>query len=365
MLRVFRSVLGLTAIFVATSGWEARSQYYPGGYGAYGFGGWGGGTSASGDTARGLGAYAAGAGAYNYQTAQANAINANTVMQYNQYLYASHLEAQRKWNAYNAKKLGMDNAHYNARLARIRENPTEEDITTGNALNAILDQLTDPKLSGSSLRLANDNVSPQLIKAVPFRDETDAITLSLDQMTDKNNWPLPLRSDVFAPERAAYEKAVDDALAEDIEGGTLKPETIARVRSTVAALYAKVDDTLTKPSPDHNTAMNYLKGLAGMSRMLEKPNVETVLAELDKVQTTSVGKLLSFMQAYNLRFDAAQTPKQKAAYMSLYPILAASREKVVGKGDPNLTATAPPPPAPSAAALFQGIDPAHLNAKPN
>ena len=219
-------------------------------------------------------------------------INEDTVVRYNQYLYNSVLEARRRYNREHAARLKMDDTHYQERTSRLRDNPTKDDIDSGDALNVILDQLTDPRvMHGSSLRLANATSAAQAIRDIPFRDETDAITLSLDEMTDPKNWPLPLRSDAFKPEREAYQKAVDDALAED-KDGSLKPETVARVRNAVAALYQKVNDTIPKTQqPDHLQAMNYLKGLAGLSRMLERPNVEAVLAELEKVQNTTVGNL--------------------------------------------------------------------------
>ena len=77
--------------------------------------------------------------------------------------------------------------------------------------------------------------------------------------------------------------------------------------------------------------MNYLKGLAGMSRMLERPNVEAVLAELEKVDDTTFGHLVAFMHAYNLRFAPATTPKQVAIYRDLYPIALSQREKVLAR----------------------------------
>ena len=103
MLRSIRLVLGGLALLAATGG-EARSQYYyPGGYGygGYGFGGWG-------DTAAGQhrsGAWAPtprAQGVYNYDTAVADSIDADTVMRFNQYLYNSMLEARRRYNAEHA-----------------------------------------------------------------------------------------------------------------------------------------------------------------------------------------------------------------------------------------------------------------------
>jgi len=359
MLRGLQLVLGGLAIVAATGG-EARSQYYyPGGfgYGGYGFGGWAETPQAS--IAAGLGAYAADAGVYNYDSAVASSINEDTVTRYNQYLYNSMLEARRRYNREHAARLKMNDAQYQARVARIRDNPSKEDIDSGDALNVILDQLSDPKLmQGSSLRLANAAVSPQAIKQIPFRDETDAITLSLDELTDPKSWPLPLRADTFQAEREAYQKAVDDALEED-KDGSLKPETIARVRNAVAALYKRVGDTIPKTdTANYTQAMNYLKGLAGMSRMLERPNVEAILAELEKVKTTTVGNLVAFMHSYNLRFAPAITPNQRAIYRDLMPLMVEARDKIVGKpGDAN----SPPPRPENPTALFHGLDATHLN----
>lgn len=382
MVRSIRLVLGGLAVTAILGGGTARAQYFGGagfgggygGFGGYGggFGGWA--TSAIGDAERGYGAEAAGEGAYNEETAVGNSINTDTVLRLNQYLYNSSVNAQRRYNAQQSRRLNLDKAHYDARQARIRDNPTNEDIDNGDALNVLLHEMTDPKLlHGSGLRLASSSVSPEAIKDIPFRDETDAITLSLDDLTDNEDWPLPLRSDAFKPEREAYQQAVDEALKEDTDG-SLKPETIAKVRDAVARLYRKVANTIPKTKqPDHNQAINYLKGLAGLSKMLEKPNVEKVLAELEKVKTTSVGNLVGFMHAYNLRFAPATTAKQRAVYHDLYPLMTASRDKLVGQpGDNNKGPVAdntPPPPAPdngkSPTDIFKGFDESHLNSGTN
>ena len=366
MRRDFRRLLYGFAIIATVGGQTQAQYYYPGGYGSggYGFGGWGG-TSAVGDIARGYGAYAAGLGTYEVEDAQAGSINTDTVLRLNQYLYQSQVEAQRRYNAQQTRRLNLDKAHYDAHLEQIRDHPTESNIDSGDALNAILNQISDPKiLTGSALRLANGSVSPKAIKEIPFRDETDAITLSLDNLTDTKSWPLPLRSDDFKSEREAYSKAVDDALEEDKDGGSLKPETIKRVRESVAQLYKKVNETIPKTQqPDHLDSINYLKGLAGLSRMLEKPNVEAIIAELEKVQTTTVGNLIAFMHAYNLRFAPAVTPAQRAVYRDLYPLMADTREKIAGRPGDAAANNDQPPPAPveNPTAMFHGIDATHLN----
>jgi hypothetical protein len=369
MLRGIRLVVLGLAVIAMTEG-SARAQYYYPygyGYGGYGFGGWG--ETAPGSILRGMGAYAAAAGVYNYDSAVAGSINTDSFIRLNNYLYLSELEAQRRYALHHAAKLNLDNAHYKAYQSRLRNDPLKEDIDGGAALNVLLNQLTDPKVIGgsaSSLRMLNAKIPATAVREIPFIDETDAITISLDDLTETKNWPAALRSETFTPEREAYIKAVDDALAEDKDGGTVKPETVARVREAVSQLYAKVDQTIPKTQqPDHLQAMNYLKGLAGLSKMLERPNVDAILAELAKFENTTTGNLVAFMHAYNLRFGAARTPKQIAVYRELYPTMRAERDKILGKPDEANGQAGNTPPVENPTEFFQGFDPNHLYSRPN
>ena len=60
----------------------------------------------------------------------------------------------------------------------------------------------------------------------------------------------------------------------------------------------------------------------GLTKMLFSPAIEKVLAELEDYQGTTLGDLLSFMQAFNLRFAPANSYRQKQIYLKLYPMLA-------------------------------------------
>ncbi len=91
--------------------------------------------------------------------------------------------------------------------------------------------------------MANAKIDAKLIRKIPFRDNTDAVTIALDQLTDEKAWPLVLRGHEFDAERKAYIKAVDDALAQDQEGD-LTSDTIAKVRGAVAALAKRVAEVI-------------------------------------------------------------------------------------------------------------------------
>ena len=344
----------------------ASQYYYPYGQGGAGggWGGWGGGTTAYGDIARGMGSFVASEGVYNYDTAQANAINANALTQYNQYVYESQQAANRRESERLNRLEKRNLTAYNAHVARMRDNPSPSEIANGSALNMLNDQLLDPKLmSGSTLKQADVKLSGKLVRDLPFEFSTDAITLCLEDMTSEKNWPFVLQTPEFDDVRNAYTKSVRDALEEDKEG-SIKPATVLKVRQAVAQLGKKVNDVIpANRQPDHLDATKYVKGLAAFSKMLERPEFERVVSELESTKDTTVGHLLAFMSNYNLRFGPAKTQSQREAYESLYRTLSSQRNRLVTSNTAAAPAASPntKPVAGRPSDLFQGIDARHLH----
>ncbi len=72
---------------------------------------------------------------------------------------------------------------------------------------------------------------------------------------------------------------------------------------------------------ENQEALNFVKTVTALTRMLEKPEIDQVLSELKKIEKTTVGNLLAFMHTFNLRFAPATTPRQRMVYNELFPIL--------------------------------------------
>jgi len=324
----FRRALGMVILVSLTAG-EARAQLY-GGYGGYGgWGGWGGGGSTvQGSIAQGAGFYNIGAGQYNLDTAQANSINADTVMRWNEYMFLSQQEANRREYMRRARIMKRDANAGSALYKRVTENPDAHDIANGDALNAILDQLTNPKVHSTALRLLRDPISGKAVREIPFENASDAVTISLHELTGEGDWPLALRGPTFEAERSAYREAITKAVKED-EEGSLSPQTIQEVESAGARLRAKLEAHKPANKVQYNEAVNYIKTLIATSRLLQKPQVDKILAELDSVKETTLGSLLAFMHAYNLRFGPPQNDAQRAVYTNLYPVMAAARDRTL------------------------------------
>src|ERR1700722_1238135 len=108
MHQSFRLTLGMVFILTLSTG-VSLAQYYGG------YGGWGGETP-EGNFARGAGFYELGAGVYNRDTAIANSIEQDTLLRWNEYMFQSQQEANRR-----------------AALRRARQN--RRTVNTGSAIS--------------------------------------------------------------------------------------------------------------------------------------------------------------------------------------------------------------------------------------
>jgi hypothetical protein len=336
MLRNVGFSVAMMAILVV-HGSLARAQY-----GAYGWGGWGGAHTVGGSVATGMGNFAAGAGSYNVQTAQARSINAQTAMQWNQYWWEAQQAANQREAARMAKRQQTNVQAQSDIQSRIRNNPTPDDIKNGDALNVVLDDLNSPQLYTRSLSVAKTPIKGTSIRQIPFQKASEAITISLEQLAQ--GAPPSLKSAAFDPERAQFQKIVQELRTQVENGGTPKPETLQQAKDVLKAARAKVESTYPKFSHQSNEAENTIKALLGLLQMFQTPALDTLLADVDKRPDTTLGDLLSFMRAFNLRFGVAKTGGEQYVYNELYPLLMQLRDQASGGG--FASPSAPPQPQP-------------------
>jgi hypothetical protein len=202
-------------------------------------------------------------------------------------------------------------------------------------------------------------LSQTLIREIPFEYASEGITFSLHELSADDGWPPALREPEFADLKKGLHNAMEAAIAEDVKG-ELTPSTIRKASDALEALRAQFEKSVPQTSPDYYPARDHLKGLAGLIRMLHSPAFDEVLASLKQAPNTTVGDLLGFMHAYNLRFGVATNRRQVRLYQELYPILLAAPKtlkddsaddyKTVARANPAEGAPATPPaPSPGAA----------------
>jgi hypothetical protein len=336
MNRRFWQPAALVLTFVAFSGSPARAQWgFPGGFGGFGWEGWGVGTVA-GDEARGLGMFAAGLGTYNLQTAKADSIDADTVMRWNEYLYQSQRSADVRRRERADRRLARNSQQAEATQSRLRDNPTTADIFSGDALNVALSEINDPRVYAKALEGGKTRIGGDKVRIIPFRYNAAAITLSVHQLAT-GEFPAGLRRPEFDSDRQAL-KSIDEEITAQVEKDQEPdPATVKKLLGAIYAAEEKAVQVLPANSLELKQAQKYLKALHGLVAMLKTPSLDTYLAGVENRPETSVGELLEFMNAFNLRFGAATTPRQREVYTALYPSLDALRDQVA----PALAAEAP------------------------
>jgi hypothetical protein len=352
MLRFLGRLTLFTAV-LAITGVSAHAQY--------GWGGWGGGTSAGG-FARGAGVMAAGAGVYNQQTAEARSINANTYMQMNSYLGACNQNCVVAHAALLAKNNTLQKETAASTYNRLHNNPTPHDVHTGDALNVVLEELTNPNVYTAIVQKANQPIPTQLVKNIEFEYAANMIAISLDDFSANGVPDVLLTTSEITPERKAFRALVTKAKQEVEATGQVSPETLANCRSTIDAAKQKVDAIYPQGSPKRAEADNYLKALYGLTKMLKTPTIAPFLKELNTLPTTDIAHLLTFMHSFNLRFGAAKTPVQEATYDQLYPMLAALRDQAQVQNP--MTNPLPAGDPKHVSAYFSGMDYSQLGDQP-
>ncbi len=346
-LRWFAILVGLAALAPA-----AHAQYnYPGGYGGYGWGGWGrgyggygGAGTVGGSVAQGMGAFAAGEGVYNLETAQARSINANTAQQWDNYIWQTQQAVNRiHMDTVEGERKRRNEARHEI-YDRLRNNPTEADVNNGEAMNVVLDELSSPKIYLRALKGAGAKIGGEAIRDIPFQKASAAITTSMHHLA-QDGPPAQLQVDDFRSEMAKLKELGASMRKEDAEQGKPNPATLQEQREVLRVLKDKVAAKYAANTPDRTASDNYIKALFGLSKLLETPAINVLLSGVDKHPEATVGDLLSFMKAYNLRFGVADQPDEKEIYGDLYPQLAALRNEAYPAGSDSPTPWNTPAPA--------------------
>jgi hypothetical protein len=287
----------------------------------------GAGSTPQGDYLRGVGVAAFGLGSYNLNTAQADSINVNTEIRWNEYVtmyFARENEAKAR---YRAAMREHNEEKRKAIVDRIKNSPQERDLQNGDALNALIDALNDPKIAESSYRSAKVTLPADVVRRVPFRLDAEGVEFSMQRLIPRGTgkWPVVFQDAQFDNARRAYERAVDAALEQQI-GGKMALEVIEGVKQAVEGLdRALAASNVSTRGRGYIDAKDRIKELRSMAGLLESHKIELALGEIDRYSGTTVNDLRQFMQKYKLHFAASGTPEERRIYPELYEALAVQK----------------------------------------
>jgi hypothetical protein len=288
-----------------------------------------------------------GAGMYNLNTAQAMNINAQTAMQWNDYVAQITHESARIHAMRVHNEFVKNQRLYDAWKDRLRNSPGKVEVEDGSALNVALDDLTNPRLGSSALRAARAPVPASLIAEVPFVNNAERVTLMLDQMREAVKWPEVFEGQQFENDRKLFDEHREQIRKEAGETGEISPKTLRAVEAHVNDMLARVTAQPLPDPLDQQEAMKFLTTCQHLVNLMKKPDIQPAMIALRQVKDTTIGNLLGFMHSFNLRFGPAKTLKEKQAYSRLFEVLDQTRDQILAEAKLDGTATAQANPKPA------------------
>jgi hypothetical protein len=289
------------------------------------------GSTLEGDYLRGVGIAAQGMGIGYYYTAMGDSINTDTFIRWSEWVDAVVKKGARELAARKAQERAKHAAEYNAIQKRLSENPESLDVQKGDALNVVLEQLMNPKISESSFRYAQVPLTVDVVRRIPFKlgEKNEKFSMSRLLLKGKGNWTVAFQDGRFAAVRHAYERVLDNALEQAIEGKVQIP-AIEAVDAAVDDLARKLDEVVG-PSRDrlYIEAKGRLEDLKNVVRLFKTHKVQLALGEMDNYSGTTVNDLRLFMQRHKLQFAQAESPDERSLYPELHAALVLQREKVM------------------------------------
>jgi hypothetical protein len=303
-----------------------------------------------GDITRAQGAYIADVGWYNLNTALADRINVETWKQTNreaERLYSAFLEDKHLHTVHN-KKLGNkaqaeSKRKFEEAQLRWRTNPDLDDITSGDALNALAIDLAAVTIGPSSWRAARVDLPTGLsLTSLAFKvvdKKRSALlqsTVAVDRMLVKDRWPLALRRDEVDAECKVYKTAVESVVDKCVKGIELKAKDFDRLRDAVSALAKKVDAEVTTRDNQKGQARECVKRLDDATRIFaEQEYAERLIRDVSQHKATTIAELLAFMRQYRLLFaDSGSSPEVRNIYDGLYGLLRRQKD-LLGLPEPT------------------------------
>jgi hypothetical protein len=306
-----RIVVGFLAILLA-SGPSARAQAL-----------WvGRGSTPQGDYLRGVGAAAFGLGVLEVDAAQANAINTATAIQWNEYVTMYFARENAEKALFRQAQHEKRERDWKAIRERIKTSPEERELMNGEALNALLGQLNDPRIHESSYRSVRVPLPSDIVRHIPFRIDEEAAEFSMLRLIPrgKGKWPVAFQDPRFDYDRRVYEQAVDAALEQQLSG-KMTLDAIVRVKEAIEGLSRALDASTLPDKELYLRARTRIKVLREQAKLLDSDKVERVVGEIDGFAGTTVNDLREFMQRHKLRFGATADDEERRLYPTLYEAL--------------------------------------------
>jgi hypothetical protein len=199
-------------------------------------------------------------------------------------------------------------------LRRSLNDPPQNEIWSGQALNAILQSLQTDTIPVSMRPIIP--LSPEILNRINTTTGTTAGSVGLIRDGGKLSWPLPLKAADFSNDRTKMNELAVKAI-EEAGRGAVQAETLQEMISTQDSLRQTLRDRVNDMSlSDHMAGSRFLNELDNTISALQDPNVSKQVSR-SWAKSATVSELVDQFTRQGLRFAAA-TRGDEPAYSSLY-----------------------------------------------
>jgi hypothetical protein len=209
----------------------------------------------------------------------------------------------------------------NQQLLRSLNNPPESEITSGQALNDVLDDLV--KMSKQrELRAAAPPLDEDVLRRLNLTAGAGNGNAGLLKNDARLTWPLALRDETYKTDRELVNSLTPEAVHQAINGrvdaGTLR-ELAAAAQRLRQNLTANIRDMTAN---QYTEASRFLGYLDDAIRALGRPDAGDFFTRKYVAQGKDAAELVRNLAAKGLRFAPA-TPGDEAAYLAAHRALVA------------------------------------------
>ena len=316
----------------------------------------------------GAGNFLRGTAWYEVGSAEARAIDANTartIDDWNRRVYENY---KRELSEHYARIVRKTNALQDRGAEhqfKLRTDPKDKEVRSGEALNALVVDLSSPNITETQWRAAKVELTKELsipnlmfklvsTTAAKDKDPATRCVIALARLDREGKCPICLRDDAVTAERTAYEKAYQD-VKEKSNQKNLDLATVIRMDKAIERLKAKVNRDIPVERDFRNQANKFVAEMEPATAMFNGALIDfaqEMIRDTTDHQARTVAQLLAFMRKYRLFFaDAGDNPEVGELYSKLYPLLRAQKEALGLKAEPPPRAEPPRVAAPVRSAV--------------
>ena len=202
---------------------------------------------------------------------------------------------------------------------RAEKRPSVPLILTGEALNELLDHLSELQEKGYSppLVLLDRDMSERINVAT-----VNGGNAGLFKNKGQLDWPRPLQGSEFEEERTLLNETAEEAVKQAVSRTHVGRDVLITLDGGIDHLEAKLRGQVNAlPPSEYIQAKQFIRHLADASRALKQPDAASYFNKTYAAKGKTVEQLVKNMTAQELRF-APSTPGTEQAYLKLFRALA-------------------------------------------